>query len=240
MLISGGGCSRRTSRLVHDLAGDDLGPWARPDADRVRQLVRRHWPRGAITVLPHHIDDAAFADAYVEALTGTCGGRSAKGEQLEHFRKVGTGFPKENATKMGVDRSPFDPMGFRFSTPGLRWPRLGPRRRMSAPLNPYRPWSARGNCAPVRSVAVVRRGREPLARLHSSRIGAGAGVRPHRLGMPRGENRPFSPGGTSVGAPSSLTVGTAGSLGRRPLADAARMRSRGLESPRRRAARRHL
>ncbi len=71
VLIPGGGYSQLTSRRMHDLAGNDLGPWAQPDTDAVFvDSLRRHWPGGAIAVLPHHINDAAFADACVEALTG--------------------------------------------------------------------------------------------------------------------------------------------------------------------------
>ena len=59
------------ARDAHDLAGNVPGPWARPDVDRVFvETLRRHWPGGAIAVLPRHINDGAFADACVDAMMG--------------------------------------------------------------------------------------------------------------------------------------------------------------------------
>ncbi|MET0668637.1 MAG: Tm-1-like ATP-binding domain-containing protein [Xanthobacteraceae bacterium] len=44
------------------------GPWARPDVDRVFVETLRANFHGAIKELPHHINDAAFADACVDDL----------------------------------------------------------------------------------------------------------------------------------------------------------------------------
>jgi Uncharacterised protein family (UPF0261) len=52
-------------------AGRATAPWARPATDGVFvDLLKRHFPNGAIREFDHHINDAAFADACVEELIG--------------------------------------------------------------------------------------------------------------------------------------------------------------------------
>lgn len=69
VLIPRGGYSQLTSKRMHDIAGKDIGPWAQPETDAVFvTTLRRHLPAERIRELPHHINDAAFADACVEAL----------------------------------------------------------------------------------------------------------------------------------------------------------------------------
>jgi uncharacterized protein (UPF0261 family) len=71
VLIPTAGFSALTARAMHDLAGKEVGPWAKPGTDRVfTESLRRHFPGGAIKELPHHINDAAFADACVDELAG--------------------------------------------------------------------------------------------------------------------------------------------------------------------------
>jgi uncharacterized protein (UPF0261 family) len=71
VLIPGGGWSALSARQAHNLAGCQTGPWAQPDTDRVFvDMLKRHFPGGAIKELPHHINDAAFADACVAELAG--------------------------------------------------------------------------------------------------------------------------------------------------------------------------
>jgi uncharacterized protein (UPF0261 family) len=63
------GFSGLTSRRMHDISGRETGAWAQPETDAVFvQTLRRHIPNENIRELPHHINDAAFADACVEAL----------------------------------------------------------------------------------------------------------------------------------------------------------------------------
>jgi uncharacterized protein (UPF0261 family) len=77
LLIPRGGWSGLTGRKAHDLAGRETGPWAQPDIDRVFvEMLKRHFPCGAITELDHHINDAAFADACVDALIDLMRGRA--------------------------------------------------------------------------------------------------------------------------------------------------------------------
>jgi uncharacterized protein (UPF0261 family) len=69
VLIPRDGWSALTGRKTHDLAGREIGAWAQPQADRVFvDALRRHLPGGAIKELPHHINEAAFADACVDEL----------------------------------------------------------------------------------------------------------------------------------------------------------------------------
>jgi len=66
VLIPGGGMSALVGRKTSDLAGHELGVWAQPDIDRVFvETLKRYLPSGAIKELPHHINDAPFADACV-------------------------------------------------------------------------------------------------------------------------------------------------------------------------------
>lgn len=63
------GFSALTARRMHDISGRDIGPWAQPETDAVFvKNLRRHIPNENIRELPHHINDAQFADACVEAL----------------------------------------------------------------------------------------------------------------------------------------------------------------------------
>jgi uncharacterized protein (UPF0261 family) len=63
------GFSALTTRRMHDISGKDIGPWAQPETDAVfTNTLRRHIPNENIRELPHHINDAAFADACVDSL----------------------------------------------------------------------------------------------------------------------------------------------------------------------------
>jgi uncharacterized protein (UPF0261 family) len=69
VLIPSHGMSALMARRMTDIDGNDAGPWAQPDTDRVFvETLRRHFA-GAIRELPLHINDAAFAEACVAALT---------------------------------------------------------------------------------------------------------------------------------------------------------------------------
>ena len=59
---------RRARRTIS--AGSETGPWAQPgNRSRVRRCAARAiFAGGAIKELPHHINDAAFADACVDEL----------------------------------------------------------------------------------------------------------------------------------------------------------------------------
>jgi uncharacterized protein (UPF0261 family) len=70
VLIPLGGYSQLTSRTMRSIEGQELGPWAQPDTDAVFvDALRQHLPGGAITELPHHINDPDFADACVAEMT---------------------------------------------------------------------------------------------------------------------------------------------------------------------------
>jgi uncharacterized protein (UPF0261 family) len=69
VLIPSHGMSALMARRMTDIDGNDAGPWAQPDTDRVFvETLRRHFA-GEIRELPLHINDAAFAEACVAALT---------------------------------------------------------------------------------------------------------------------------------------------------------------------------
>ncbi|MDP2409749.1 MAG: Tm-1-like ATP-binding domain-containing protein [Pseudolabrys sp.] len=69
VLVPTGGWSQLAGRTAHDLAGRATGPWTQPDTDRAwRNALRRYLSDDKIVDLPHHINDAAFADACVDAL----------------------------------------------------------------------------------------------------------------------------------------------------------------------------
>jgi uncharacterized protein (UPF0261 family) len=69
VLIPSHGMSALMARRMTDIDGNDAGPWAQPDTDRVFvETLRRHFT-GEIRELPLHINDAAFAEACVAALT---------------------------------------------------------------------------------------------------------------------------------------------------------------------------
>jgi uncharacterized protein (UPF0261 family) len=68
VLIPLEGFSEHSKRRAHDLAGNDSGPWRRPDEYQVfTQALRTHLDGVLIQELPLHINDAAFADACVDA-----------------------------------------------------------------------------------------------------------------------------------------------------------------------------
>jgi uncharacterized protein (UPF0261 family) len=78
VLVPLGGFSGLTGRRLHDLAGNDRGPWAQPATDRVLvEKLRAHLPGGMTTELPFHINEPAFADACVDALLQWLPTRSA-------------------------------------------------------------------------------------------------------------------------------------------------------------------
>ena len=59
------------------------GSWTRPETDRIFvDAPRRHFPGGTIKELPHHINDAAFADVCVAELAGLL---SQKTRSVRHF-----------------------------------------------------------------------------------------------------------------------------------------------------------
>ena len=68
VLIPLEGFSEHTKRHAHDLAGNDRGPWKRPDDYRIfLSSLKPNLTSVRIEELPLHINDAAFADACVDA-----------------------------------------------------------------------------------------------------------------------------------------------------------------------------
>jgi uncharacterized protein (UPF0261 family) len=68
MLIPLEGFSEHTKRRACDLAGNDKGPWKNADEYRIFvAALRRNLKAGMIDELPLHINNAAFADACVDA-----------------------------------------------------------------------------------------------------------------------------------------------------------------------------
>ena len=68
VLIPLEGFSEHSKRPAQDLAGNDSGPWRRPDEYQiVIQALRTHLDSALIKELPLHINDSAFADACVDA-----------------------------------------------------------------------------------------------------------------------------------------------------------------------------
>lgn len=66
VLIPSQGFSQMTDKNMHDLAGNGLGPWARPDIDAVFvETLKLKLTSGPVKELDLHINDAAFADACV-------------------------------------------------------------------------------------------------------------------------------------------------------------------------------
>jgi uncharacterized protein (UPF0261 family) len=66
VLIPGGGMSALVGRKTSDLAGNELGPWAQPEIDRVFvETLKRYLPTSVIKEFPHHINDMPFADVCV-------------------------------------------------------------------------------------------------------------------------------------------------------------------------------
>lgn len=68
VLIPLHGMSAMTSCRMTDIAGNDAGPWAQPEVDRLFLDTLALRFTGDIRRLPLHINDEAFADACVDAL----------------------------------------------------------------------------------------------------------------------------------------------------------------------------
>jgi uncharacterized protein (UPF0261 family) len=68
VLIPLHGMSALMQRRMTDIDGNDAGPWAQPQTDRVFVDTLRSYFAGDIRELPLHINDEAFADACVAAL----------------------------------------------------------------------------------------------------------------------------------------------------------------------------
>jgi len=68
VLIPLEGFSEHTKRHAHDLAGNDRGPWKHPDDYRIfLNSLKPNLISARIEELPLHVNDAAFADACVDA-----------------------------------------------------------------------------------------------------------------------------------------------------------------------------
>ena len=62
------GFSEHTKRRAHDLAGNDRGPWKRPEDYRIFvDTLKSHSKAVRVDELALHVNDAAFADACVDA-----------------------------------------------------------------------------------------------------------------------------------------------------------------------------
>jgi len=62
------GFSEHTKRRAHDLQGNDMGPWKRPDDYRIFvDTLKSHLKSVRVDELALHINDTAFADACVDA-----------------------------------------------------------------------------------------------------------------------------------------------------------------------------
>jgi uncharacterized protein (UPF0261 family) len=71
VLIPARGMSQLAGRKTFDLAGKERGSWTQAETDRILvETLRRHLPEGLVQELPLHINDAAFADACVDAMIG--------------------------------------------------------------------------------------------------------------------------------------------------------------------------
>jgi uncharacterized protein (UPF0261 family) len=68
VLIPLDGFSEHTKRRAHDLAGNDMGPWKRPEDYRIFvDTLKSHLESVRVDELALHINDPAFADACVDA-----------------------------------------------------------------------------------------------------------------------------------------------------------------------------
>ena len=86
VLIPFEGFSEHTKRRAQDLAGNDRGPWRRPEEYRVfTDALTAHLDRARIHIeeLPLHINDVRFADVCVDAFVAIRPGRVAEGSGLE-------------------------------------------------------------------------------------------------------------------------------------------------------------
>lgn len=71
VLIPTRGMSQLAGRKTYDLAGNEHGSWTQAETDRVLvETLRRQLPENVVWELPLHINDEAFADACVDAMTG--------------------------------------------------------------------------------------------------------------------------------------------------------------------------
>lgn len=78
VLVPSRGYSEHTKRKAHDLSENELGPWAQPETDAAfSAALTANLTHGTVEELPHHINEAAFADACVAAFLELMG--SAKG-----------------------------------------------------------------------------------------------------------------------------------------------------------------
>lgn len=85
VLIPFEGFSEHTKRRAQDLAGNDRGPWRRPEEYRAfTDALTAHLDRARIHIeeLPLHINDARFADACVDAFVAIRPRRVAEGSRL--------------------------------------------------------------------------------------------------------------------------------------------------------------
>jgi uncharacterized protein (UPF0261 family) len=68
VLVPLAGFSEHTKRRAHDLAGNDAGPWRRPEEYGVFvDALKSHLASARLAEVPLHINDAAFADACIDA-----------------------------------------------------------------------------------------------------------------------------------------------------------------------------
>jgi uncharacterized protein (UPF0261 family) len=68
MLVPLEGFSEHTKRCAHDLAGKETGPWKRAEEYRLfLDSLKKHLKAAPVEELPLHVNDAAFADACVDA-----------------------------------------------------------------------------------------------------------------------------------------------------------------------------
>jgi uncharacterized protein (UPF0261 family) len=71
VLIPLEGFSEHTKRRAHDLAGNDKGPWRRPEEYRLFiDMLKANLDHARVEELALHINDPAFADACVDAFVG--------------------------------------------------------------------------------------------------------------------------------------------------------------------------
>jgi uncharacterized protein (UPF0261 family) len=83
VLIPFEGFSEHTKRRAQDLAGNDRGPWRRPEEYRAfTDALTAHLDGARIDVeeLPLHINDTAFADACVDAFVDISRGKRPQGQ----------------------------------------------------------------------------------------------------------------------------------------------------------------
>jgi uncharacterized protein (UPF0261 family) len=68
VLIPLEGFSEHTRRRAHDLQGNDVGPWKRPEDYRIFiDVLKSHLKSARVDELALHVNDTAFADACVDA-----------------------------------------------------------------------------------------------------------------------------------------------------------------------------